>query len=220
MKNILILSLSILLSAIVPAAGFDQGRTNKLMAEHRKQALDLDVIAEQSTLASPEKIPLEIERKFLIDQNSIPQNFLKQAERFEITQTYISYDPEIRLRRVDQAGFRGYYFTMKLPKDSVGLSRSEMEFEIYQDVYQNLVKKRVGATIQKTRLQVAENGHTICVDLYRDATLTGLSVAEVEFDSTDEAAAFVPPKWFGQDVTADKRFKNANLAKNGKPDSH
>ena len=76
MKNILILSLSILLSAIVPAAGFDQGRTNKLMAEHRKQALDLDVIAEQSTLASPEKIPLEIERKFLIDQNSIPQNFL------------------------------------------------------------------------------------------------------------------------------------------------
>lgn len=68
----------------------------------------------------------------------------------------------------------------------------------------------------KTRYQFEENGTRIFVDVY-SGNLEGLVVAEVEFASVAEAEAFVPPSWFGQDITSDKRYKNANLAKDGMP---
>jgi len=35
---------------------------------------------------------------------------------------------------------------------------------------------------------------------------------EVEFDSEPDARLFVPPSWFGQEVTGDPRYQNAALA--------
>ncbi|MBP9483819.1 MAG: adenylate cyclase, partial [Negativicutes bacterium] len=61
--------------------------------------------------------------------------------------------------------------------------------------------------------------HIVSVDIYHGNELTGLAVVEVEFDSLEAAASFVPPNWFGHEVTADQRYKNANLAKSGKPTS-
>ncbi|MEK7471776.1 MAG: hypothetical protein AAB624_00860 [Patescibacteria group bacterium] len=43
-------------------------------------------------------------------------------------------------------------------------------------------------------------------------------MAEVEFNSTEEAEAFVAPDWFGADVTEDKRYGNGDIAKNGFPE--
>jgi adenylate cyclase len=54
------------------------------------------------------------------------------------------------------------------------------------------------------------------VDVYCGA-LTGLSVAEVEFDTEEAADAFEPPAWFGCEVTDDVRFKNQRLASEGAP---
>ena len=54
------------------------------------------------------------------------------------------------------------------------------------------------------------------VDFYR-GDLDGLCTVEVEFPSAAAAAAFAPPDWFGTDVTSDKRFKNQNLALQGRP---
>jgi CYTH domain-containing protein len=48
--------------------------------------------------------------------------------------------------------------------------------------------------------------------------LTGLMVAEVEFPSEEAARAFVPPAWFGREVTNDSRYKNRRLATEGLPD--
>ena len=42
--------------------------------------------------------------------------------------------------------------------------------------------------------------------------LDGLIVAEVEFETEEEANLFALPEWFGREVTYDKRFKNKNLA--------
>jgi adenylate cyclase len=42
-------------------------------------------------------------------------------------------------------------------------------------------------------------------------------VAEVEFPSDEEAAQFVPPPWFGLEVTEDEHYKNVNLALHGRP---
>ena len=171
--------------------------------------------------AQEDGIPLEIERKFIINPDDLSKETIARADRFELVQTYISYEPEVRVRRgiirVDGRENRRYYFTMKLPKDEIGLSRSELEFQISSQVYQDLIQKQVGQTIYKTRLQFKEGEHIFSVDIYHGNELAGLAVAEVEFDSLEAAASFVPPKWLGLEVTADPRYKNANLAKSGKP---
>jgi len=41
---------------------------------------------------------------------------------------------------------------------------------------------------------------------------------EVEFDSNEEAVAFVPPAWLGEEVTHDKAHGNYSLAKYGRPE--
>ncbi|CBK73647.1 hypothetical protein CIY_07540 [Butyrivibrio fibrisolvens 16/4] len=36
-------------------------------------------------------------------------------------------------------------------------------------------------------------------------------MAEVEFPTIEEANSFVPPEWFGEDVTNDKNYHNSNM---------
>lgn len=178
-------------------------------------------VANNEVSAQEDRIPLEIERKFIVNPDDLLNETIARADRYELVQTYISYDPEVRVRQATIQVYgretKRYYFTLKLPKDEVGLSRSELEFQIYPQVYQDMIKKQVGQTIYKTRLQFKEGEHIVSVDIYHGNELTGLAVVEVEFDSLEAAANFVPPKWFGLEVTADKRYKNANLAKSGKP---
>ncbi|MFP5578860.1 MAG: hypothetical protein ACLGIZ_11590 [Acidimicrobiia bacterium] len=45
--------------------------------------------------------------------------------------------------------------------------------------------------------------------------LAGLVLVEVEFDSDEAMAAFVPPTWFGAEVSGDDRYSNASLATQG-----
>jgi hypothetical protein len=56
--------------------------------------------------------------------------------------------------------------------------------------------------------------HKIELDIYK-SKLEGLVTAEVEFKSKEEEKSFIPPAWFGADVTLDKRFKNQYLATDG-----
>lgn len=156
---------------------------------------------------------IETERKFLLSLDKLPDDMASRADIFDLVQTYISYSPEMRVRKVNGTY---YYFTLKRPKDDIGLSREEIEFQISNDEYDELLKKQVGETILKTRYQFYEDNIYISVDVY-SGNLTGLAVAEVEFGSVEESEKYVPPSWFGADITSDKRYKNANLEKNGFP---
>ena len=51
---------------------------------------------------------------------------------------------------------------------------------------------------------------TIELDVFH-GKLSGLIMAEVEFDSTEDAREFVAPSWFIKEVTLDSRYQNANL---------
>jgi adenylate cyclase len=42
-------------------------------------------------------------------------------------------------------------------------------------------------------------------------------IAEIEFGSEEEARAFEPPGWLGEDVTGDSRYLNETLATEGAP---
>lgn len=141
----------------------------------------------------------EIERKFLIeDKADIPTNILlfNSSKRYE--QYYILSDPEIRIRSIDNEEFK---FTIK----SNGLlTREEFEVDIPEEIFNILKGKYVGC-IKKTRYFI--NGFEL--DIYDDFEF---ATVEVEFESEEEANAFVPPEWFGKDITDNKHFKNKNLA--------
>ena len=161
-------------------------------------------------LASGKGLNVEIERKFLVDKDKLPSNLKNKSAVFELKQSYIAYSPEIRLRNADN---RNFIFTMKSKNDDSGLVRNEIEFPISKDEYKELEAKADVNVINKTRYHYNDNGHVIIVDFYKEKH-EGLITAEVEFNTIEEANAFIPPEWFSKEVTTIPSFKNANLAKN------
>ncbi len=156
---------------------------------------------------------VEIERKFLIDKDIIPPE-IKSADIFNIEQTYISFAPETRVRRINGSY---YSFAIKLPKDDVGLIRQEVEIYISKEEYDCLAVKEAAPTVIKTRYQFDYRYNNVAVDIY-SGRHDGLAISEIEFASKEEADEFIPFTWYIKDVTSDKRYKNASLATDGMPE--
>ena len=147
--------------------------------------------------------PVEIERKFLLD--SLPFD-LSVYKKQEITQTYISIDPVIRLRQKNDK----HYLTVK---GAGTLSRKEMELEITSEQFHSLSEKRETSIISKSRFIIPlEGGLNAELDIYK-SELFGLLTVEVEFSSIETAENFSPPNWFGTEVTGNPAYTNSNLAK-------
>ena len=67
--------------------------------------------------------------------------------------------------------------------------------------------------IKKTRYIIPlEDGHMGELDVF-GGVLDGLYFIEVEFESEEDAGNFVPPVWFGENVSDDKRYANSYLSK-------
>ena len=187
---------------------------DEMIREMNEAFAEEDNVQTEGSSATAGKV--ETERKFLLDINNLPWDLMNLGIKYEFVQTYLNYSPEMRIRA--RTGYRNdFYMTIKIPLDNTGLSRQEIEFFISEDEYNELLKKKVDNTIFKTRYEFWVNGHYVAVDIYKE-DLAGLAVSEVAFKSVEAANAYNPPEWFGKDVTSDKRFKNASLAKNGLPD--
>lgn len=162
---------------------------------------------------TPDLSGLEVERKFLLDASKIPYN-LSTLDKYELTQAYINFSPEIRIRCAD--GWM-YFLTVKAYVNDDLMSREEREFWITEQEYNTLMKKIEGNIIYKTRYQgLDENGVMFAIDIFKGA-LEGLAYYEVEFPNEEEANKYIPPDWVGKDVTNDKRYKNGSLAQYGIP---
>lgn len=144
---------------------------------------------------------MEIERKFLVEK--LPD--LSGAAEIQMEQRYLSVDPVLRIRK---AGNR-YIFTYK---SGMGMVRQEEEFDISEEDYMKLCEKTVGNPVVKTRyvMELPDHHHAE-IDVYHQQH-DGLLVVETEFGSEEEANAFVPPAWFGMEVTDDPSYTNAMLA--------
>jgi len=161
----------------------------------------------------PETLPKEIERKWLIKEEDIPYD-LSKADIFEVEQSYISFDPEIRIRRINDGKF--YTLTIKSNMSVDGMVRDEVEYYITKESYELLLSKKEGITILKTRYQfVDENNVKRCIDIFH-GELSGLVYLETEYKSEEEANKDVID-WAIKDVTSDKRYKNQSLARYGIP---
>jgi len=145
---------------------------------------------------------MEIERKYLI--NKIPFSLECFNVRI-IEQGYLCTDPVIRIRRDNDK----YELTYK----SSGLmKRREENLPLTENAYEHLVAKIDGRLIQKKRYMIPlDDGLFIELDVF-DGDLAPLVLAEVEFPDEDAANAFVPPEWFGEDVTFSGKYHNSYLS--------
>lgn len=146
---------------------------------------------------------MEIERKFLVKQ--IPDNLSEYKCRI-IEQAYLCTEPVVRVRKDNEE----YYLTYK----GRGLmAREEYNLPLTKQSYEHLLKKADGNIITKKRYEIPDGtGKTIELDIF-EGVFKGTVVAEVEFESIDEANSYNVPNWFEKDVTNDTAYHNSNMSK-------
>ena len=146
---------------------------------------------------------MEIERKFLIKK--LPDNLTSYKAR-QIEQAYLCTDPVVRVRRDND----DYYLTYK----SKGMIvREEYNLPLTKEAYGHLLAKADGNIITKTRYEIPEKDNlTIELDVF-EGKFDGLLLAEVEFASEEEALGYIPPEWFGEDVSNSTKYHNSTLSR-------
>lgn len=143
---------------------------------------------------------MEIERKFKLEQ--FPA--LPELAFVEQWQGYLCVDPEVRIRREvnHTEGWERYVLCIK----SVGdLVRHEVETALTREQFEELASMLAYPLIHKQlHAYRLESGHVL-----ECSSVDGgvFSYAEVEFDSVDDAEAFVPPAFLGREMTYEKGFR-------------
>lgn len=149
-------------------------------------------------------MPLEIERKFIVDTNRL--SLSGSGKRYRQGYLPAAGKTSVRVRICDDAAW------LTLKGETVGASRLEFEYSIpVEDAAHILESLCAGSIIDKTRHLLDHAGHTWEVDVFAGDN-AGLVIAEVELQSEDEAVEL--PDWVVEEVTRDSRYYNANLVTN------
>ncbi len=150
---------------------------------------------------------MEVERKFLLSESPS----LEGRESTPIEQGYLAVgeDGEVRLRRAGEQ-------LLLTVKRGAGLSRAEQEVELAPEQFDALWPLTEGRRLTKRRHLIPHEGVEVELDVY-EGDLAGLVLAEVEFQDEEQARAFKPPEWLGEDVTEHPGYKNESLAEHGLP---
>lgn len=147
----------------------------------------------------------EIERTFLVA--TCPGDLAAHPHQ-RIRQGYITTDgPALRLR------CRGTRceLTRKSAIPGHPMEATELTLPLSHEECTRLWPA-VRAAFEKTRYAYPlTRGLTADLDVYH-GSLTGLIAVDVEFGTADEAARFVPPSWFGREVTDEPWATGAFLA--------
>ena len=156
---------------------------------------------------------MEIERKFLIPDVYVKELFERDAERLEIEQYYVTVGTtEERYRRVNGDCF----FAVKRDTGS-SLSRLETETPCGGNDFEKNLPEKKGRIIQKERHILRYENLKIEMDFYKGEPYMirrSRGYAPLPF-----MKKFLPPYFFGKEITGDARYRNRNLALNGLPDT-
>lgn len=145
---------------------------------------------------------MEIEKKWLVNVENIPLN-LSDYPYLMIEQAYLNTHPVVRIRRSNDE----YYLTYK----GLGMmKRTEYNLPLNKESYEHMLPKADGKILSKKRYLIPYDKYTIELDEFLK-DYEGLYLAEVEFDTEEEANSFTPPSWFLEDVTNDKKYHNSNM---------
>jgi adenylate cyclase len=144
----------------------------------------------------------EPERKFLLTNDSWKKDV---TDKIRITQRYLSLDPTVRLRTTDKGEA---FITIKDRAPEGTIDTPEFEYQIPMSDAEEMMKLCLPGEISKTRHHVPFGGKLWEVDVF-EGNNAGLVVAEIELAYGTEP--FEKPAWAGEEVTHDKRYKNARL---------
>lgn len=147
--------------------------------------------------------PKEIERKFWLRQ--LP-SFISELPSTQIKQGYLALNPEgqeVRLRKNNNT----YWLTVK---SDGGIERSEYEISLSPQQFEALWPAVEEQIILKTRYLWEKDSLQVEIDVYHQP-LEGLIVAEVEFQSREDAQKYIPEPWMSKDITHLNFLKNKNL---------
>ncbi|WP_417857928.1 CYTH domain-containing protein [Xanthomarina gelatinilytica] len=148
---------------------------------------------------------IEIERKFLVKNNSFKNDAFK---KIHIKQGFLNSDKErtVRVRLTDSQGF----LTVKGLSGNNGLSRFEWEKEISKTDAEALFELCEKGLIEKTRHLVEIGNHIFEIDEFFGDN-EGLIIAEIELNHATEL--FKKPAWLGEEVTGNIKYYNSQLSK-------
>ena len=146
----------------------------------------------------------EIERKFLV--RLIPEK-LNHHRHYQIAQGYLASEPGGRHVRLRKKGITAS-LTFKVGR---GAHREEREIKLTPKQFAALWPATAGRRLRKVRYDIPWRNLVIEIDVYRGKH-SGLVVAEVEFPDLATCREFKPPRWFGREVTGQKRYSNVRLA--------
>ena len=149
----------------------------------------------------------EIERVWVIDKLPDLSKFnVEHIHKLEHNYVLIDEPGELRCSKIQIKGF-GTIYKMAI-KSGNGMVRTEIEKKLSSKEY-NALKKVSKASVQKTVIDIGFAG----ISIYEGKN-KGLITVEVEFDTINDAKQFIPPKWFGREVTNNVRYRAKSLAFN------
>ena len=149
-------------------------------------------------------MPYEIERKFLVRD----EKWRAAAGRaISIRQGYLTRHGSLslRVRIIDQSRA-----TLTLKSPVAEIRRLEFEYDIPLADSVVLLGLRDGGLIEKFRYKLPWHGLVWEIDVFQGENL-GLVIAEIELPHEDQI--FERPDWLGREVSSDRRYSNASLAK-------
>ncbi len=147
---------------------------------------------------------VEIERKFLVNQNALPSLSGGRA----ISQGYI----ETMDHTVVRARVKGEKGFLTIKGQSDGMRCAEYEYEIpLEDAHEIIGNLCKGKCVEKTRYEIKVGKHLWEIDVFHGDN-EGLIVAEVEISSETEEVEM--PAWVVEEVTGQDKYFNANLLNN------
>lgn len=155
---------------------------------------------------------MEIERKYEI--NNIPDDLLQYKYK-RIEQGYLCHNPTIRIRKSNNDYILTYKSKFGIENKGIGsaIINNEVELPLSKEAYFELRAKTDGNIIYKTRYLIPLEGGLIAeLDVFEEK-LIGLVFVEVEFPDEKTADDFIPPVWFGKELSSDKRYSNYHLSK-------
>ncbi len=153
---------------------------------------------------------MEIEKKYKVKY--LPKGY-EQYPCKVIEQGYLCENPVVRIRKSNEEYILTYKskFGLEHTQEVTARVNHEVEVALNEEGYEHLKEKIDGNLISKKRyILPLDRDLKAELDIFKGC-LDGLMIVEVEFASEEMAGEFIPPEWFGEDVTFDKRFANKNM---------
>lgn len=167
-------------------------------------------VAEALGFPKPHYRIVERERRWLC--SAVPQALIRGTE--EITDLYVA-DTRLRLR--EARPLDGGPARLRLTRKADVDDRTRLISSVYlsEDDFAALAGTLPGPRIRKLRYRLtAAAGASMCVDEFL-GPLSGLMIAEAEFESDEALDRFTPPSFVQREVTGDPTYSGHALATRG-----